>query len=119
MCPCGSGRAFADCCHPLPYWRSVCPNPDMQGYRLLHLQGARFTPVDTQRVHAFLQADERLYCVEETPQRVFWVYWETRPTMRPLRHHLFWRSRTLGARKSGISSRIGGGSSPQCAKISC
>ncbi|EFH85818.1 hypothetical protein [Ktedonobacter racemifer] len=47
----------------------------MQGYSLLHPQSARFTPVDTQTVHAFLQADERLYCIEKTPQRTFWVYW--------------------------------------------
>jgi hypothetical protein len=74
-CPCGSGRTFVDCCQPLPYWRPVCPNPDLQGYRLLHSQTARFTPVDAQAVHTFLQNDERLYCVEDTPQRTFWVYW--------------------------------------------
>jgi hypothetical protein len=26
-------------------------------------------------VYEFLQEDERLYCVEDTPQRAFWIYW--------------------------------------------
>jgi len=26
-------------------------------------------------VYAFLQDDERLYCVQDTPQRAFWPYW--------------------------------------------
>jgi len=74
-CPCGSGCAFVDCCQPLPYWRPVCPDPDLQGYSLLHAQTARFTPVDTQKVRAFLHDDERLYGVEETSQGAIWIYW--------------------------------------------
>jgi len=26
-------------------------------------------------VHDFLQDDERLYCVEDTPRRSFWIFW--------------------------------------------
>ena len=75
ICPCGSGKSFGDCCQPLPYWQPVCPNPGMQGYSLVRLQAARFTPISAVAVYAFLQDDERLYCVEDTPHRAFWVYW--------------------------------------------
>ena len=75
LCPCGSGKQFGSCCQPLPYWRPVCPNPGMQGYSLMHSQSARFTNIPGDEVYAFLQDDERLYCVEDTPHRVFWVYW--------------------------------------------
>src|SRR5271165_5806689 len=33
QCPCGSGKRFRSCCQPLPYWRILCPNPDLHGYR--------------------------------------------------------------------------------------
>jgi hypothetical protein len=75
LCPCGSSNSFGACCQPLPYWRPVCPNPGMQGYSLMHPQSARFTNVPAEAVYAFLQDDERLYCVEDTPQRAFWIYW--------------------------------------------
>src|SRR5436309_10592109 len=75
LCPCGSGNSFGACCQPLPYWRPVCPNPGMQGYSLVHPQSARFTTIPAEVVYAFLQDDERLYCVEDTPQRAFWTYW--------------------------------------------
>ena len=75
LCRCGSGKQFGSCCQPLPYWRPVCPNPGMQGYSLMHSQSARFTNISADAVYAFLQDDERLYCVEDTPHRVFWIYW--------------------------------------------
>ena len=75
VCPCGSGKRFGSCCAPLPYWRPVCPNPGKQGYSLVHGQSARFTDVPVDAVYAFLQDDERLYCTEDTPHRVFWTYW--------------------------------------------
>ncbi len=75
LCLCGSGQTFGDCCQPLPYWRPVCPNPGMQGYSLVRPQAARFTPIATQMAYAFLQDDVRLYCVGDTPQRAFWIYW--------------------------------------------
>ena len=75
LCPCGSGKPFSACCQPLPYWRPVCPNPDMQGYSLINPQTARFTHIPTDVVYEFLRDDERLYCVEDTPQRAFWIYW--------------------------------------------
>jgi len=75
LCPCGSGNSFGACCQPLPYWRPVCPNPGMQGYSLVHPQSVRFTTIPAEVVYAFLQDDERLYCVEDTPQRAFWTYW--------------------------------------------
>jgi hypothetical protein len=56
-------------------WRPVCPNPGMQGYSLVHPQTARFTNIPADAVYAFLQDDERLYCVEERQQRAFWIYW--------------------------------------------
>lgn len=75
LCPCGSGKKFGACCQPLPYWRPVCPNPGMQGYSLMRSQSAHFTNIPADAVYAFLQNDERLYCVEDTPVRAFWVYW--------------------------------------------
>ena len=75
FCPCGSGKHFGACCRRLSYWRPVCPNPDMQGYSLVHPQSARFTNVPTEAVYEFLQDDERLYCVEDSPHRAFWTYW--------------------------------------------
>src|SRR5215469_14842031 len=57
------------------YWRPVCPNPGMQGYSLVHPQSAHFTTIPADAVYAFLQDDERLYCIEDTPQRAFWTYW--------------------------------------------
>jgi len=47
----------------------------MQGYSLMRSQSARFTNIPADAVYAFLQNDERLYCVEDTPDRAFWVYW--------------------------------------------
>jgi len=75
LCPCGSGKRFGICCRPLPYWRPVCPNPGMQGHSLLRPQSACFMNIPADAVHAFLQNDERLYGVEDTPQREFWTYW--------------------------------------------
>ena len=75
LCRCSSGKSFGACCQPLPYWRLVCPNPGVQGYSLVHPQTARFTNIPAEEVYEFLQDDERLYCVEDTPQRAFWIYW--------------------------------------------
>jgi hypothetical protein len=47
----------------------------MQGFSLMHRQIARFTNIPTDIVHAFLQDDERLYCVEDTPRRSFCIFW--------------------------------------------
>ncbi len=75
FCPCGSGKHFGTCCQPLPYWQPVCLNPSMQGYSLMRPQSARFMNIPADAVYAFLQDDERLHCVEDTPHRVFWTYW--------------------------------------------
>ena len=74
-CPCGSGKRFGTCCRLLPYWRPVCPNPGMQGYSLVRPQAASFTNVDADEIYAFLQEDERLYCIEPGPEHSFWIYW--------------------------------------------
>src|SRR5947209_19951526 len=47
----------------------------MQGYSLMHSQSARFTDIPADAVYDFLQDDVRLYCVEDTPHRVFWIFW--------------------------------------------
>src|SRR5258708_17413041 len=47
----------------------------MQGHSLVHPQPARFANTPADVVYAFLQDDERLYCVEDSPQRAFWTYW--------------------------------------------
>ncbi len=41
----------------------------------MHSQSARFTNIPADTVYDFLHDDVRLYCVEDTPDRVFWVYW--------------------------------------------
>ncbi len=74
-CPCGSSERFGACCQPLPYWRPVCPNPGMQGHSLLVYQSATFTDVSWDEVYDFLQEDLRLFCVEDTQKRAFWLYW--------------------------------------------
>jgi len=75
QCPCGSGNVFEACCQPLPYWKPLCPNPGMQGYSVFSPQSATFPKISRNRVYPFLQEDIQLYCVEDTPQRAFWVYW--------------------------------------------
>ena len=76
LCPCGSDRRFGACCQSLPYWQPVCPNPGMHvGYSLLVPQSATFTNILGEEVCDFLQDDERLYCVEDTKQRMYWTYW--------------------------------------------
>jgi hypothetical protein len=75
LCPCGSGKSFGACCRPLPYWRVVCPNPGMEGFSLMRPQTARFMDIPADEVYAFLNDDERLYGVEDRPQRAFWIYW--------------------------------------------
>ena len=42
---------------------------------MLAPQSATFPKISRDRVSSFLQEDIRLYCVQDTPQRVFWVYW--------------------------------------------
>jgi hypothetical protein len=75
LCPCGSGWRFDHCCQKLPYWQPVCLNPDMQGYSLVQPISIRFTNIPADAIYTALQDDERLYCIEDTPQRVFWLYW--------------------------------------------
>ena len=41
----------------------------------MHSQSARFTDLPADAVYDFLHDDVRLYCVEDTPHRVFWIYW--------------------------------------------
>jgi hypothetical protein len=47
----------------------------MQGYSLLVYQSATFTDVSRDEIYDFLQEDLRLFCVEDTQKRVFWIYW--------------------------------------------
>ena len=76
LCPCGSGKRFGGCCQSLPYWRLVCPNPGMPAsFCLLVPQSATFTNISGDEVSHFLREDERLYCVEDTKQRMYWTYW--------------------------------------------
>jgi len=76
VCRCGSGKHFEACCQSLPYWQPICPNPGMhQGYSLLISQSATFTDIPYDEAYDFLQEDVRLFCVEDTQQRTFWIYW--------------------------------------------
>lgn len=77
-CPCGSGKPFSRCCQALPYWHLLCPNPAMDGYSRVASQTATFAPLSAaacRELYVHLQADERLYCVEDMLQKAFWVHW--------------------------------------------
>ena len=74
-CLCGSGKAYGDCCRRQRYWHPICPNPGLQGYSLMVLQSAMFTPIDGAVWRERLLDDIRLQCVEDGPQRGFWLYW--------------------------------------------
>ena len=74
-CLCGSGKAYGDCCRRQRYWHPICPNPGLQGYSLMVLQSAMFTPIDGAIWRERLLDDIRLQCVEDGPQRGFWLYW--------------------------------------------
>jgi hypothetical protein len=74
-CLCGSGQAYRDCCRRQRYWHPICPNPGLRGYSLVALQSASFTPIDGAGWRERLLDDVRLQCVEDNPQRGFWLYW--------------------------------------------
>lgn len=74
-CLCNSGKSYERCCQPLPYWRPVCPDPDLQGYSSLAPQTAVFRAVDGAAIHDRLMDDLRLYCSEDTLDRAFWTLW--------------------------------------------
>lgn len=74
-CLCGSGKTYGRCCQQLPYWRPVCPDPDLQSYSFLAPQSATFRAVDGAAIRDRLMDDHRLYCSEDTPDRAFWTLW--------------------------------------------
>ena len=74
-CLCGSGKTYNDCCRRERYWHPICPNPGLDGYSLMVLQSAIFTPIDGIGWNEWLLDDIRLQCIEDTPQRSFWLYW--------------------------------------------
>lgn len=74
-CLCGSGKPYRRCCKLRSYWHPVCPNPGLQGYSLLAPRFATFRAVDGATIHNRLMEDRRLYCVEDTPDRTFWLLW--------------------------------------------
>jgi len=47
----------------------------LQGYGLLSPQSATFRAVDGAAMRERLMDDVRLYCTEDTPDRVFWTLW--------------------------------------------
>ncbi len=74
-CLCGSGESYARCCRTLRYWQPVCPSPDLRGFGLLAPRSATFRAVDGAAMRERLMDDARLYCTEDTPDRVFWTLW--------------------------------------------
>jgi hypothetical protein len=82
-CPCGSGRRFAGCCQPVPYWRLLCPDPDLKDERLRYRVITSYTATypalssaeERAEVRARLEADARLHTTSATRQQGFWVYW--------------------------------------------
>jgi hypothetical protein len=75
MCLCGSGKVYGECCRRQRYWHPICPNPGLQGYSLVSLPSATFKNVDDAVIRERLTADVRLQCIEDSPERGFWVYW--------------------------------------------
>jgi hypothetical protein len=86
-CPCGSGRQFAACCQPLPYWRLLCPDPDLDNnhlqYRVVTSYTATYPALtrlhERAEVRAALEADARLHTTSPSPQHGFWIYWGDPP----------------------------------------
>jgi hypothetical protein len=76
-CPCGSGKLYRVCCRRKSQWPLFCPNPGLTGYSLLRPQTAIFTEIDGMTLGPKLMDEERLYCVENTLKRAFWLYWGT------------------------------------------
>jgi hypothetical protein len=74
-CLCGSNKAYGDCCRRQRYWHPICQNPGLAGYSLMILQSATFTPIDDEVWRERLLEDIRLQCIEDSPQRGFWLYW--------------------------------------------
>lgn len=74
-CLCGSGKQYHACCQRRRSWRPVCPNPGMQGYSLLAPQSATFHNIHGPTLRERLMADARLRCVDESPDRNFWIFW--------------------------------------------
>ena len=82
-CPCGSGKLYHACCQRKSHWPLFCPNPGLIGYSLFRPQSATFTKIDGKALGSALMDDERLYCVENTFKRAFWVYWGTPALQSP------------------------------------
>lgn len=76
-CPCRSGKPYRTCCQSKLQWPVFCPNPRLNGYSLLRPQAATYTKVDGMALGPKLMDEERLYCVENTIKRAFWLYWGT------------------------------------------
>jgi hypothetical protein len=45
------------------------------GYSLLVPQSATFTNISGDEIYDFLQDDQRLYCIEDAKERIYWTYW--------------------------------------------
>lgn len=78
-CLCGSDKTYGVCCRPKIFWHPVAPDPNMGGYDFLAPQAATFRSVDGATLRERLLADPRLYCVEDRPEKAFWVYWGDPP----------------------------------------
>ncbi|MEK7396733.1 MAG: SEC-C domain-containing protein [Candidatus Poribacteria bacterium] len=74
-CLCGSGKAFASCCQQKRYWHPICLNPDGKSYSLLDMQSATFHPLDNTALRERLMSDMSLYCVENSKEKGFWIFW--------------------------------------------
>ncbi len=75
LCLCGSGKIYNECCRRQRYWHPICPNPNYEGYDLINLQSATFTPIDGASWRELLLDDIHLQCTEDDPSRGFWIYW--------------------------------------------
>lgn len=82
-CPCGCGKSYKKCCQRKSYWPLFCPNPKLEGHSLLRPQKATFKEVDGMTLGPKLMDEERLYCVENTIKRAFWLYWGTPALQAP------------------------------------
>jgi hypothetical protein len=78
-CLCSSGKSYRACCQRRRVWHPICPNPDMQGYRLMVPQMATFNNVDGLALRERLMADVRLRCVDESETSSFWLFWGDPP----------------------------------------
>lgn len=75
-CPCGSGRAFGECCYMYGVGRLFAYNTDGAGFSLAEAYIETWSPLflDFDEFHRILNNDQRFWCAEDSDQVCCWNY---------------------------------------------